>query len=296
MSASEDAPFLSAEFLARLAALELVVRRALPSNLRGDRRARRKGTSLEFADTRGYSPGDDVRHLDWATYARLDQLVVKLYHDEEDVRLHLVVDDSASMAFGAPTKAEFARRVAAALAWIGLSHQQRVALTLLGETERSVPHVAGRPAFVRLLELLAEDPAPGRRPLHEALRSWVDRARPRGSVVLISDLLDPVGPADVVRVLARPSSEATVVHVLAREDVDPDLDGDLRLIDAETGDAVEVNVDGDVLEAYRERARRFLAHCRECARRRGTAYGAAVTDEGVEEFLLRSLVGAGVLR
>ncbi len=294
--ATANAPLLSAEFLARLAALEVAVRKALPSTMRGDRRASRKGTSLEFADYRAYAPGDDVRHLDWASYARLDQLVVKLYHDEEDVRLHLVVDDSASMRFGAPSKADFARRVAAALGWIGLSHQQRVGVTLLGAAERSVPLVSGRPSFPRLLERLAEEAPPSRRPLHEACRAWIDRARPRGSIVLISDLLDPAGPLEVLRAFLRPTTEVTVCQVLAREEVDPELEGDLRLIDAESGDVVEVNATDEVLAAYRERAGRFLAHCRETARRRGVAYGSAVTDEGLEEFLLRSLVGAGVLR
>jgi len=125
--------FLDPHLQERVSALEVALRRSLASDLRGDRRApKRKGISVEFADFRGYVPGDDVRHLDWATYARLDQLIVKLYHDEEDVQLHLLVDDSRSMYFGDPQKARYAREVAAAFAWIALFRQWRVSLTLLG--------------------------------------------------------------------------------------------------------------------------------------------------------------------
>ena len=139
---------LDPAFRARLERLQIAVRRALPSSLRGDRRSpTRKGLSLEFADFRPYAPGDDVRHLDWSAWARLDQLILKLFHDEEDLQLHLLIDDSASMEMGPPEKALAARRVAAALAWIGLRDGSRVSCTLIGDRLERMNAVRGDGQF-----------------------------------------------------------------------------------------------------------------------------------------------------
>ncbi len=288
---------LSPEFQARLAALEFTLRKALPSNLRGDRRSpHKKGISLEFADFRNYVPGDDVRHLDWSAWARLDQLIVKLYHDEEDLQLHLLVDDSRSMRFGSPTKARFARQVAAALAWIGLRHSQRVSLTLLGDAPDGLPLRRGGAALPALLERLQEPPGSGATPLVEGLQAFMAAARPRGAVVLISDLLDRAGPSAILSALQRPITEVTVIQVLAKAEVDPDLEGDLRLIDVETGLKVELNLSPAILDAYRARVRSFIALFAETARRRDAAFLQTTSDVRVEDFLLRSLVQEHVLR
>lgn len=292
-----DEPILSPEFAARLERLEILLARALPSNRRGDRRSpMRKGISLEFADFRGYVEGDDVRHLDWAGYARLDQLIVKLYHDEEDVQLHLVVDATRSMDYGTPTKARRAREIAAAFAWIGLAHDHRVSLTLIGDALVAAPLVRGRGSFARLAAPLAETPSDGTRGLAEGAREFVRRFRPRGIVVLVSDLLDPEGPESILRALEGSFRSVVLLQVLAREETDPTLEGDLRLIDSETNARVEVHADDALLDAYRRRVRSFIALCSEVARRRGAAFATHSTEATLEEFVLRTLVGEGVLR
>ncbi len=288
---------IPADFMARLAALELVLRRALPSTQRGERRSpSRKGISLEFADFRGYVPGDDVRHLDWSSYARLGQLIIKLYHDEEDLRIHLLVDDSRSMATGEPSKATFARQVAAALAWIGLAHGARVSLGLLGDTVDLLPPVRGEGGFAALAARLEAEGGEARRPLHEACRDYLTAARPRGAIILVSDLLDPAGPAAVLSELQRPTTEVDIIHVLAPGDVDPPLDGELRLIDSETGGTLDLHVADAAREAYRQTARTFIAEWADACRRRGVAYAQTRTDVPLDEFLLRALVGEGLLR
>lgn len=285
------------ELLARLAGLDLVLRRALPSNLRGERRSvRRRGLSVEFADHRGYVPGDDVRHLDWAALARLDQLVLKLYHDEEDLQLHLVVDDSASMAFGEPSKAFFARQVAAVFAWIGLGASHRVTVTCLGG--EPAPLVPGRDAaaFARVVEHLEKPPAGGKRPLHLGLRAFHAALRPRGLVVLVSDLFDAAGPGAVLAELQRPDTEVSVVQVFAPDELDPAYEEDLRLVDSETGERVEITAGPSLLDAYRRRAKAFVASCAETARRRGAGFAFTTTAVSLEDFVLRSLVEEGLLR
>lgn len=288
---------LPAALQARLAALEFALRRALPSSRRGDRRSPdKKGISLEFADYRGYVPGDDVRHLDWASYARFDQLIVKLYHDEEDAQLHLLIDASRSMAHGDPPKLRMAAQVAAALAWIALQRAWRVSLTLLGDEFVRVPVAQGSSSLPRFLKPLEAATADGVLPLAARCARFMAESRARGAIVLLSDLLDASGVDATLRALQRPASELSVIQTLARTDVEPDLDGDLRLIDCETGQRVEVNLSPAMLATYRERVRGFVAGCAETCRRRGAAFVTTTSDVPIEEFLLRGLVRGGLVR
>lgn len=288
---------LSPEFQARLEGLVIALRRSLPSTARGERRsAVKKGLSLEFADHRAYVPGDDVRHLDWASYARLDQLVLKLYHDEEDLQLNVLVDDSASMSFGSPTKASFARQAAAALAWIGLVNDHRVTLGLLRDEIDVVPAARGRGSMQRFLEALAEEQAPAAFSLHEAVRAFAARTRPRGAIVVLSDLLDRDGVVAALKTLEHPTRELHVVHVLAPEEVEPESFGDFRYVDSETGEKVEVSLTAAVVEGYQRTVRAFQADCAENCRRRNATYSFARSDASLEDFVLRTLVREGVLR
>ncbi|MCB9883311.1 MAG: DUF58 domain-containing protein [Planctomycetes bacterium] len=291
------ASLLDPAFQARLAGLELALRRALPSSLRGDRRSPlRKGISLEFADYRPYAPGDDVRHLDWASYARLDQLILKLYHDEEDVQLHVVLDDSESMRFGEPEKAQYARQVAAALVWIGLGSGNRVALTRLADQPDTVELTRGMASYARFAQALEAPSLESCGALHTWCRTFANTRRPRGVIVLLSDLLDRAGPRACLEALQRPATELTVLHLLAREELEPRLEGDLRLVDGEDEQTVDVSVTERLLDTYRRTARAFVASCAETARARDVVYARTTTDTPLEAFVLGTLTGQGVLR
>ena len=286
-----------AAFEARLAALDLALRRALPASRRGDRRSpRRKGSSLEFADHRAYAPGDDVRHLDWSALARLDQLLVRVYHDEEELELNLVLDESASMSVGEPPKCELARGVVMALAYIAAGRGHRITLSLL--TDECTPGLprSGRAAYESVREALAGAEAKGRRSLGDRTRELVGRRVPRGMTVLVSDFLDPEGPAAVLRCLQRPSLELNLIQVLAPEELDPQLDGDLVLEDLETSTRVEVSTSLELLTAYRRRARAFVALWADDARRRGAAFASFRSDEALETVCLSGLLREGILR
>src|SRR5436190_2384152 len=157
MPTSEPPPLLAPQFLARLEQLELVSRKIFLGRLKGERRSKRKGQSVEFADYRNYVIGDDLRHLDWNLYARLDRLFIRLFMEEEDLHFYLLLDNSLSMGFGTPTKLHYARQVAAALGFIGLVNLDRVVVEAFNDRlTQSMPAARGRRSLWRLLDFLGK--------------------------------------------------------------------------------------------------------------------------------------------
>ena len=222
--------------------------------LKGGRRSVKRGQSVEFADYRDYALGDDLRQLDWNVYARLEKLFVKLFIEEEDVTITFLLDASPSMAFGRPEKLLFAKRAAAALGYIALAGEDRVVVTALtGRTARRQGGLRGSGRVFRLLANLSTiQPAAGATDLLASARHAAAMLPGRGVIVLISDLLDPAADR-VIRELAATGSELIVLHVLSPEELDPPLEGDLRLVDSESGEGIDVTVDLATLDDYRAR-------------------------------------------
>ena len=284
--------FFSSEFLAQLERLSLLSRRVFRGRVRGERRSPRRGSSVEFFDYRAYGVGDDLRYVDWNIYARLDRLHVKLFVDEEDLCLHLLVDASASMDFGAPTKLAYAARLAAALGFVGLVNLERVGVGILRErVAEGWPPTRGRGQVPALLDFLAAVRPGGPTGLSEGLANYAMRAREPGLAVVISDLLDPAGFEAGVRALRERRFDVHLVHVLAPEELDPDLSGDLRLLDSETGEARDLSVDGEAIRGYRERLRTFLERVEAFCRTTEIGYHRVTSDTPVEEFVLSQLRG-----
>jgi uncharacterized protein (DUF58 family) len=277
-------------FLRSLERLLVLLRKPVRGGLKGTRRSTKRGLSVEFADYRDYSPGDDLRTLDWNVYARLERLFVKLFIEEEDVTLTLLVDASASMAHGSPGKLLFAKRAAAALGYIALASEDRVVVSVLaGRAARRRAALRGSGRALRLLtELSAIDPAPGPTDLHAAVRHAAAQLSGRGAVILISDLLDPSADR-AIRELAGTGSEVVVLHVLAPDELRPDLEGDLRLVDAETGSAVEVTVDLAALERYTDRVEAWRTGLAELSARRRVSYVPVETDLPLADLVFAEL-------
>jgi uncharacterized protein (DUF58 family) len=287
------AGFFTPEFLAQLERLSLVSRRTFRGSVKGERRSPRRGQSVEFADYRQYGVGDDLRYVDWNVYARSDRLHVKLFVDEEDLCLHLLVDASASMDFGAPvTKLAWAVRLAAALGFVGLAGFERVGVGVLRERvgEGWTP-ARGRAQIQPMLDFLRAVRPGGRTGLNEGLVDYAKRAREAGVAVLISDLLDPAGWETGVRALLERRFEVHVIHVLAPEEMNPQAGGDLRLVDSETGEARDLSFDGDAVRGYQRRLRDFLAHAEAFCLARELDYHRVVTDTSVEEVVGSRLRG-----
>ena len=241
-------------FLRQIERLLLLLRAPVRGGLKGGRRSVKRGQSVEFADYREYTLGDDLRQLDWNVLARLEKLFVKLFIEEEDVTITVLLDGSASMASGTPDKLQFAKRAAAALGYIGLASEDKVAISVLGgrvARRRTALRGSGR-VFRLLAELSAIAPADGPTDLVAAARHAAAQLSGRGVVILLSDLLDPAADR-VIRELASTRSELIVLHVLSPQELDPPLEGDLRLVDAETGEGVDVTADLATIDAYRAR-------------------------------------------
>jgi uncharacterized protein (DUF58 family) len=280
------------EFLAQLEHLTLASRRSFRGRTKGERRSPRKGQSVEFSDYRPYGIGDDLRYVDWNIYGRLDRLYVKLFVDEEDLCVHLLVDASNSMDFGHPTKLTYAARVAAAVGFVGLVSLERVGVGILREklTEGWSP-TRGRNQFVALSDFLGRVAPGGPTSLNQSLANYAMRAREPGLAVLVSDLFDPAGYETGIRALLEHRFEVHIVHVLAAEELNPGLTGDLRLHDSETGEVRELTVDGEALRAYRHRLALFLERAEAFCRSKEVGYRRVSTETPVEEFVLSQLRG-----
>jgi uncharacterized protein (DUF58 family) len=289
---------LEKDFLKRIEALEIAARRVRRGVRRGERLSRRRGFSVEFADHRPYVIGDDLRFLDWAIYGRLDRLMVKLFHDEEDLAVHLLVDTSNSMAFGEPRKLLYGLRVAAAVGYVALAGQCRVRPALLLPPDRveSPGFLRGMPSAARLLSFLEGATPGGPNALLGGLRRFASEVRPRGVVVLVSDLMDRDGVDDALAALARNAGDLFAIQVLDPFETEPSLDGEFRLVDSEDGSRAEVSVTPGVLAAYRRRLDAYLAAVEGACRRRGIRRLPAPTAVPFEQCVLEVLRTRGLLR
>ena len=277
-------------FLRQLERLLLLMRSPVRGGLKGGRRSVKRGQSVEFADYRDYSLGDDLRQLDWNVYARLEKLFVKLFVEEEDVTVTFLVDASASMAAGRPPKLLFAKRAAAALGYIGLASEDRVAVSVLdGRGARRQPSLRGSGRVFRLLaNLSAIAPTDGPTDLLAAARRAGAQLTGRGVIVLISDLLDPNADR-VIRELAATSAELIVLHVLSPDELDPKLEGDVRLVDSETGDGVDVTIDLGTIDAYKARLAGWQAGFADLAAKRRASYVSLSSDVPLAELVFAEL-------
>jgi uncharacterized protein (DUF58 family) len=284
--------FFTSEFLAQLERLSLLSRRVFRGRVKGERRSLRRGHSVEFCDYRAYGVGDDLRYVDWNIYGRLDRLHVKLFVDEEDLCLHLIVDASASMNFGTPTKLDSAVRIAAALGFVGLVNLERVGIGVLRDrVAEGWPPTRGRNQVPGLLDFLGRVEPSGATSLNEGLANYAARSRQAGLAVVISDLLDPGGYESGIRALLERRFDVHLVHVLSPEEMNPELAGDLRLVDSETGEMRELSMDGDAVRAYRERLHQFLERAETFCRTKEIGYHRIVSDAPIEEFVLAQLRG-----
>jgi uncharacterized protein (DUF58 family) len=282
---------LSPGFLAQLERLQMATRRRLTGQLSGDHRSPRRGSSLEFADHRPYHPGDDFRRIDHLVYARLGQLLIKLYEAEEDLAIRLLVDTSASME-GA--KLATAARAAAALGFSALVRRDVVTVHTV-PLDRLAPRFVGRNAAGPLFGHLASLEAEGETPFAAAVVDLLARPGPPGLTVVVSDLLTPEWDDGLRRLPAR-RGDLVVIHTLDRSDLEPDMVGDLELVDREHGGRVEVSISPDVAADYARIAHAWADDVAGRTRGLGGAYVRLMTDDDLEATLLTTWRDAGVLR
>jgi uncharacterized protein (DUF58 family) len=287
----------SDKFLRQLELLSIATRGRAHGQMRGAHRSRRVGSGMVFADYRPYSEGDDVRHVDWGIYLRLDRLILRLFEEEADLPVYLFVDASQSMAHGAGAKLDYARQLAAALAYVALLNHDRVNLNAFADGLREMlPTRRGRNQAGQVFRFLDGLSSGGRTNLNAALRRYFSVPRTRGLAVLISDFLDPAGFEEGFAVLRRFRHDVVALHVMSAEERDPQLPEEVVLVDAEEGTATEVEITPALLAAYREtfeqHAREIEAYCRKY----GWGYARVLTEVPFEDLVLRLLREEGLLR
>jgi uncharacterized protein (DUF58 family) len=303
-------PHFPSTLLHKLEAKTHIARQAQRGHWQGERRSPKRGQSVEFADYRNYVPGDDFRLVDWNAYARLERFFLKLFVEEQDLTVHLLVDTSRSMdwppeAAGQPDhKFTYARRAAAALGYIALASLDRVTVSSIGgggETPPFLPHRGRQHAFA-LFDYLTGLSATGMANLTQALTRYAAHARQPGPLLIFSDLLDPdesspprLLASSLTALLAR-RFEISLIHLLSPDEVDPPLTGDLRLLDAETGHTVEITADYESLARYKAGLAAWQAEIRDWCSKRNVAYVPITTDTPFEEFIFAFLRQRGILK
>jgi uncharacterized protein (DUF58 family) len=316
---------LDPAFLRKLERLRIQARRAFPGTMRGERRSTRRGASVEFRDFRKYEAGDDFRHVDWSIYARLERLMLRQFVEEEDVKIDILIDQSRSMRFGEPlTKFDFARRAAAALAFLAVSSLDRVGVATFDSDLRSrIRAMRGRGhlhsvvAFLEKLSLEVPEmrssdagspegqgqPA-GRTPvelpgdsdgvtsLSAVIRRYQRSNTRPGVLFVISDFLDTGDFRMEMKLLAQRGFDLNLIQVLAPEELQPQIKGDLMLVDSESGAGQEVTVHERVLEAYRATLAAYTTSLESFCRGTGIGYTMVTADASFEDLLLKNLIAA----
>jgi uncharacterized protein (DUF58 family) len=296
MTTTTQQPLFDSAFLRKLDRLALLTRRAMAGDMQGERRSPRRGSSVEFADFRPYAAGDDIRQIDWNLYARMDRFFLKLFVAEEELTIHLLVDNTASMDWGDPNKLLYARRAAGAFGYIALSSLDRVTVTAFGEgAARQLPGVRGKRGALPLFSFLQKLPAGKGGSLTTTCHHYIQTARNAGPLLLCSDLMD-AGWQDALRALSARPFEITILHILAPQEVRPTLDGDFRLLDAEGGEPIEITADIDTLRRYDESLRAWRDEIETFCNGRGINYIFVNTAVPIEEFVLSNLRKRGVLK
>jgi uncharacterized protein (DUF58 family) len=310
---------LDPAFLRKLERLRIQARRAFPGTMRGERRSTRQGASVEFRDFRKYEAGDDFRHIDWSIFARLERLMLRQFVEEEDVRIDILIDQSASMRFGeSMTKFDFARRAAAALAFLAVSTLDRVSVATFDSDLRARTRaLRGRGhlhSVLAFLERLSDIPDTGSavgttsdhpgQPAESAglpdvvavtslsavLRRYQRSNLRAGILFVISDFLDAGDFRTEMKLLAQRGYDLNLIQVLAPEELEPSIRGDLMLVDSESGAFREVTVNERVLTAYNSALAAYTTSLASFCRARGIGYTMVASDMSFEDLLLKQLV------
>jgi uncharacterized protein (DUF58 family) len=286
------------EFLAQLDYVQIIAKRFFGGRLLGARRSKRFGAGLEYADFRPYSEGDDARHLYWQAFLLHRLLVSKLYEETTELTLYLLIDTSASMARGTPSKLFYAKKIAAALAYTSLASLDRVVLLPFATDiqparggNRPLQGEGHLPNVLRILDALT---AAGATDFERVFRQFGKRYQQRGLCIILSDFFDLKGYGVALKALHHNRFFAISIRINERDELAPTLRGDLEVVDCETGQREFVRVTPRVLEHYQIELERHYTELGHLSRAFGSQYAAAVTDVPFEQFLL-SMFQRGIL-
>jgi uncharacterized protein (DUF58 family) len=287
--------------LRKLERLTIIASRVRAGMMKGERRSSKRGTSIEFADYRNYVRGDDLRRVDWNVFARLERPFIKLFEEEEDLAVHLLLDASASMDWPLEGEADqnkftFARRVLAGLGYMALGAGDQLTVTVLGQQTLTWGPKRGRGFTLPMLDFIAKLSADGAVDLNAGLKTYAKRPGRPGMVLFISDLLSPTGYQDGLSTLQGRGYEIGLIHILSKDEIEPAMSGDLHLVDVETGRGQDVTVDSAMRDLYIQRLLAWRDEIGAFCTRRGIHYATVETSTPWEALLLYELRRLGVVR
>jgi uncharacterized protein (DUF58 family) len=288
---------LDPEFMTRLERLDIVSRKIFMGTMKGERRSKRKGQSVEFADYRSYVVGDDLRFLDWNIYGRLERLFIKLFFEEEDLHVNLLLDTSRSMNFGDPDKALYAKRVVAAISYIGLVNYNRVSVTAF--SDRYGPEmvgVRGRHMISKVLGHLVNMDVEGAGNMSAACKRFAIRHPQRGIVILLSDFMDKGGYEEGIRYLIGRKYDLYAIQLLSPQEIEPDLTGDLSLRDVEDDDRADITITRPLINRYKQNLQAYCAELQNYCTRRSVSYMFTSTAVPFDQLVMTYLRRRGLLK
>ncbi|HEX5059323.1 MAG TPA: DUF58 domain-containing protein [Kofleriaceae bacterium] len=285
-------------FLKMLEHLHMVSRKVVSGNLRAERRTRKVGSGIEFADHRTYARGDDFRYIDWNLYGRLDKLLLRLFEEEEDLAIYILIDVSDSMAIGSPLpKLHYAMQIGAALTYVGLANLDRVAIIPFADRliDR-MPPARGKNRIFRVFDFLRKCDIGGQTNLAECMKDFVTQNKRRGLAVVISDFYDPVGFEQGINTLRYHKFEPFMLQAYDLREASPALHGDLTLVDCETGDTREVTVSKSLLEAYEKEHEKYCKELEAYCTKYAMPFFRTHTSIPFDELVLKIFRSGGFLR
>ena len=286
------------KFLKTLEHLHMVSRKVFAGALRAERRTKKVGSGIEFADHRTYSRGDDFRYIDWNLYGRLDKLLLRLFEEEEDLYIYILVDVSDSMSIGSPLpKLHYAMQVGAALTYVGLANLDRVAIVPFGDKliDR-LPPSRGKNRIYRVFEFLSKCEIGGKTELADCMKDFVAQNKRRGLAVVISDFYDPKGFEQGINTLRYNKFEPFILQVYDKREAEPHLHGDLALVDCETGETREVTISKGILEQYMREHEKYCQELEDFCSKRAVPFFRTHTSIPFDELVLKIFRSGGFLR
>ena len=276
------------EFLKKLEYLNIISKRLFAGTLRAERRARKRGAGLEFADYRAYVAGDDFRHLDWKAYLRLNRLILKLFEEEEDLPIYFFVDASQSMNYGDPTKLDYARRVCAALCYIGLANLDRVnVISFADGVKNEMPPQRGKGRIFKIFRFLSDIVPGGETNGRASFKTYCTGTRRRGLAVVISDMFDGNGFESALDILRHFRHDIFVIQIASHEEINPRMKGELQLVDSESNVSREITITPSLLTAYRAEFAKFCDGIESYCGKYQLGYVRTATDFPFEELVLK---------
>lgn len=288
---------LDPEFMAKLDQLALFSRKIFAGKLRGERLTKKRGESVEFADHRSYVSGDDLRFLDWNIYARLERLFIKLFLQEEDLHVSLLIDTSASMDWGQPNKGLYARRIAAVIAYIALINFDRLSLYgYAAGLHDELTGVRGRRWMFKVIDFLSRLPFDGSSNFPAACKQFAIRHPQPGIVLILSDFFEKAGYEEGLRFLLGRNYDVYAVQILSPEEIDPPLVGDLRLLDVEDDDIAEVTVSRALINRYKQNLQAYCGGLKDYCTRRGVNYLFTSTEVPFDQIVLSYFRQRGLVK